>query len=102
MSEGDNGTIINDRTDSRFVFEEDGAKAELLYRQSGSRLILVHTEVPTKLGGRGIGGRLVYAAVKVAESEGLTVVPWCPYARQWLQGHGAEAGTVTVDWTLPD
>jgi uncharacterized protein len=102
MGEGDNREVVEDRTNHRFVIEEDGVIAELSYRHNGNRLILVHTEVPKFLEGRGIGARLGQAAVRTAAAEGLTVVPWCPFARKWLEGHPDEAGTVTIDWSLPD
>ena len=41
---------------------------------------------------------LVQAAVVRAADEGLTVVPLCPYASQWLQDHPDESATVTIDW----
>lgn len=63
----------------------------------GDRLILEHTEVPESLGGRGIGGTLVRAALERAANEGLTVVPWCPFARKWLRDHADEL-TASIDW----
>ena len=54
------------------------AEAELDYHLNGSRLVLVHTEVPAALGGHGLGGRLVRAALDRAGREGLTVVPVVP------------------------
>jgi uncharacterized protein len=42
--------------------------------------VLAHTEVPLQLEGRGIGGRLVTAAVDRAAREGPTLVPLCPFA----------------------
>jgi len=92
------GAVVDDPDNGRFVFEAEGTLAELTYRLNGHRLILVHTEVPESLGSRGIAGRLVRAAVDRAASEGLTVVPWCPYARKWLEDHADVAGTVTIDW----
>src|SRR5262249_35231545 len=65
------------------------------------RLVLLHTEVPAALGGRGLGGRLVRAAVERASGEGLTVVPLCPFARTWLERHPDVAENVTVDWGEP-
>jgi predicted GNAT family acetyltransferase len=91
--------VIDDIAHSRLVYEEGGALAELVYRRTGDGLILVHTGVPEELGGRGIGGRLVRRAVEWATSDGLTVVPWCPYARKWLQDHPDVARTVSIDWT---
>src|SRR4051794_7500207 len=82
--------VRHDAGASRFVLEEDGIEAELLYRTRADRLILIHTEVPEALGGRGIGARLVRAAVAYARAEQLTIVPWCPFARRWLADHPHE------------
>lgn len=93
---------IVDRTDeARLVFELDGHLAELEYRVHNGKLALVHTEVPDALGGRGLGGALVGAAIDKAEAEGLTVWPWCPYARSWLEKHPEEARAVPIDWADP-
>jgi predicted GNAT family acetyltransferase len=94
--------VRNDTATNRFVVAEDGAEAELRYRKRAGRLILIHTDVPDALGGRGIGGRLVRAAIADAQAEHLTIVPWCPFARQWLTDHPTEAQAVPIDWdTLP-
>lgn len=101
MSDADEPAVVNDPDHDRYVFEHHGSVAELIYRVKGDRLVLVHTEVPGDLAGRGIGGGLVRAAVQRAAAAGLTVVPWCPYARAWLEDHRQIAGTVTIDWTPP-
>ncbi len=90
--------VVDDTPHHRFVLERDGRVAELVYRVNGKRLVLVHTEVPETLRGQGIAGRLVRAAIERAASDGLTVVPLCPYAREWLKDHAQEAATVTTDW----
>ena len=90
--------VRDDPGQSRLVFDQDGAEAELVYRRNGNRLVLVHTGVPEQLGGRGIGGRLVRAALERAAAEGLTVVPRCPYARKWIKDHPDATAGVTVDW----
>jgi predicted GNAT family acetyltransferase len=36
-----------------------------------------------------------------AVSEGLTVIPLCPFARSWLERHPEMAATVNVDWGEP-
>jgi predicted GNAT family acetyltransferase len=90
---------ITDNTDvSRFELHADGWLAELIYRVRGDRLVLVHTEVPAELEGRGIGGRLVTAAVDRAAREGLTLVPLCPFARDWLERHPEAASRAVIDW----
>lgn len=92
------GAVTDDAAHSRFLIRQDGAEAELLYRHNGRRLVLVHTGVPDEIGGRGIGGRLVRAAVERARAEGLTLVPECPYASRWLRDHPEELAGVSIDW----
>lgn len=90
---------VTDNTDaSRFELHADGWLAELVYRIRGDRLVLIHTEVPVELEGRGIGGRLVTAAVDRAVQEGLTLVPLCPFARDWLERHPEAASKAIIDW----
>lgn len=93
--------ITDDTENNRFVYRENGLEAELTYRAKGDHLALVHTGVPEALGGRGIAGALVQAAVDRAASSGETVAPWCPYARKWLEGHGDEASRISIDWAPP-
>jgi predicted GNAT family acetyltransferase len=91
-------TVTDNQAASRFEITEDGHLAELRYHRSGKRLALIHTEVPVELEGRGIGGRLVTAAAGRAAREGLTIVPYCPFARGWLERHPDVAGRVSIDW----
>ena len=93
--------VVDDIAASRYVLREGGSEAELIYVLDGDRLLLVHTEVPEAWGGHGIGGRLVRTALARAQADHLTVVPWCPFARRWLQEHPAEASAVTIDWETP-
>ena len=91
-------SVRDDSAGERFVVESGGHIAQLIYRKEPGRLILIHTEVPEELGGRGIAGQLVQAAVASAASESRTVVPWCPYARRWLQDHKDVSSSVSIDW----
>ena len=90
--------ITDNQAKSRFELTAEGKLAELVYHQHGDRLALIHTEVPSELGGRGFGGALVATALDRAEREGLTVVPLCPFARAWLERHPGAAAKVTIDW----
>jgi predicted GNAT family acetyltransferase len=90
--------VEKDPAGGRLVVREGGEEAELTYRRSGERLSIVHTGVPPALEGQGIGGTLVRAALDLARAEGLTVVPYCPFARRWLEDHPDASGSVAVDW----
>ena len=94
----DESQVTDNQAESRLELEADGHVAELEYRRNGNRLVLIHTEVPTELEGRGLGGRLVTAAVERARRDGMTVVPLCPFARGWLERHPDVAAQVEVDW----
>ena len=100
MSEqvSDSADVIDNTDASRFELRADRRLAELVYRIRGNRLVLVHTEVPVELEGRGIGGRLVTAAVDRAAREKLTLVPLCPFARGWLERHPETASKAVIDW----
>jgi len=91
--------VTDNQRDSRLEIHADGQLAELLYRTRAGRLILVHTGVPEALGGRGLGGELVRAAIGKASADSMTLVPLCPFARSWLERHPEEAAKVTIDWT---
>ncbi len=93
--------VVDEKDQHRFTLTVDGTVAELVYRDEGDRLVLIHTGVPDELGGRGIAGRLVRHAVETAASRGQTVAPWCPYAKHWLEEHPDAAATVEIDWTPP-
>lgn len=93
------GEVVDDRDGNRFVVEQDDAIAHLDYLVGDGILVLVHTVVPDELEGQGIGGSLVRAAAARAASEGLTVHPWCPFARKWLEDHPDVVETLTIDWT---
>lgn len=90
--------VVDETSLHRFAVHLDGSAAALQYRVRGARLILVHTDVPKAMEGKGIGGLLVRAALDRARAEELTVVPWCNFARSWLEKHENEAATVDIDW----
>jgi predicted GNAT family acetyltransferase len=50
-------------------------------------MAITHTIVPPEIGGRGIAGALVQAAVEHARAQGLKVAPHCSYADAWMRKH---------------
>ncbi len=90
--------VVDNPDRHRFELVQDGHRAELVYERHGNELVLVHTGVPDSLGGRGLGGVLVEAALDHAAAEDLTVVPQCPFARSWLEKHPEAAARVNVKW----
>jgi predicted GNAT family acetyltransferase len=93
----DSSQVTHDPDNSRFEYRAGGSVAELVYRLRGERMVLLHTGVPDAMEGHGVGGELVRAAVGYAASQGLTVVPVCPFARAWLERHPDVAAQVPID-----
>ncbi len=88
--------IVDNAAAGRFEYRDGEHFAELVYRVRGNRLVLVHTGVPDELGGRGLGGELVRAALDKARADDLVVDPQCPFARSWLRKHPDERQGVLV------
>ena len=100
-------------TDDRFVVEfrndesryvlidrgEDGASNLVIGEESivdvtGSEVterVFYHTEVSKEYSGQGLASILVKAAVEDAISQGMRVVPVCPYVVTWLDRHSEYA-----------
>jgi predicted GNAT family acetyltransferase len=79
--------VIDNVDRRRFELSVDGVLATLSYIRKPQSLVLVHTEVPDELSGRGLGGQLVAAAVESANAAGLAIDARCPFARSWLDRH---------------
>ena len=79
--------------EGRFSVEVDGVEAELGYRLEGDTMTILHTGVPAAIGGRGIAGALVRAALDHARGAGWKVRAQCSYADAWIGRH-PEYGTL--------
>jgi predicted GNAT family acetyltransferase len=79
--------IVHDQATRRFVTLVDGVEAELEYQLGERAITITHTGVPPAIGGRGVAGALVHAAVEFARGAGLKVVPACSYAEAWMRRH---------------
>jgi predicted GNAT family acetyltransferase len=71
----------------RYELEIDGHVAFVVYRRMSSFVILVHTEVPKGLGGRGVGSELARQVLETVRRDGLKVVPQCPFIAAWMKKH---------------
>jgi predicted GNAT family acetyltransferase len=57
------------------------------YRLDGGSLAIPHTEIDPNYSGRGLGSSLVRTVLDDARSRELTVVPYCPFVRDYIAGH---------------
>jgi predicted GNAT family acetyltransferase len=74
-------------TSGRLEIERDGEVAYLEYSLSGNILELIHTEVPEKLRGMGLGSSLAEAALNWAREQNLKVDVVCPVVLDYISKH---------------
>jgi predicted GNAT family acetyltransferase len=89
-------TVTNDPATGRFEARTEHGVAHLKYIARGDVLDLVHTEVPEEAEGQGIGAALAKAALDHARSEGMKVIPSCPFVRTYIKRHGEYADLVAA------
>ena len=80
--------VVRQEALERFEVLVDGTRAGLLdYRLNSETIVLVHTEIETEHEGKGLGGQLARAALEFARSEGLNVLPLCPFVAAYIRRH---------------
>ncbi|HEX9965875.1 MAG TPA: GNAT family N-acetyltransferase [Allosphingosinicella sp.] len=79
--------VRNNEAKGQYELEVEGRLALAAYRLGDGRITFTHTEVPDELEGRGIGSRLVEAALEDARERGLKVVPACPFVKHYMDKH---------------
>lgn len=79
--------VRHDSATSRFTVQADGKQGHVEYEEAAGVMTITHTIVPSAIGGRGIAGMLVQAALDHARSSGLKVAPRCSYADDWMRKH---------------
>jgi predicted GNAT family acetyltransferase len=74
---------INDTRRGYFEAVEDGKEAgKMTYTWAGdSKFIIDHTEVSPDFNGKGVGKKLVMAAVEYTRTNNLKIIPLCPFAK---------------------
>jgi len=87
MAEASSVQVTRNEAEEQFEAVTDVGKGVLTYAEKDGKLYVLHTEVPEALEGQGIGGALVRAAVEHARGQGVKVVPFCAFAKAWLQRH---------------
>jgi predicted GNAT family acetyltransferase len=78
-------TVTNNEAASQYEIHISGDLAGLTtYRRDDDRVVFRHAEVYPKWEGRGVGSELARAALDDVVSEGLTIVPHCPFIANYI------------------
>ena len=80
--------VVRDNPEeSRLETEVNGQLATLRYERHPHAVVLVETEVPPALRGRGVANALAKWAIETAERDGLRVVAACPFVQAYMRRH---------------
>jgi predicted GNAT family acetyltransferase len=80
--------IRDDPAAGRLEILIDGRRAGYAaYRRHPEAIAYTHTEIEPEFEGRGLGGKLVRAALDRARAEGVAVLPYCPFVREYVERH---------------
>jgi len=80
-------TITENKEAKRFEAHVEGHTAVIEYIRTEEVIYLTHTEVPTALGGKGVGSALVKGVLELIENEGLRIAPLCPFVAAYIKRH---------------
>jgi uncharacterized protein len=79
--------VRDNKAQSRFEMDVEGAVAFANYRRVPSIVIITHTETPRNLRGRGIASELVQGALELIRADGSKVVAGCGFVVDYLNKH---------------
>ena len=80
-------SVRNNKAQSRFELDVEGALAFANYRRTPDTVIITHTETPRSLRGRGIASELVRGALELIRADRMKVVAGCGFVVDYLQKH---------------
>jgi predicted GNAT family acetyltransferase len=89
--------LANNSTENRFELQTDAHTPFIEYKLSGQTLILIHTEVPPALEGKGVGKAIVEKALQYAKDNGYKIVPLCPFVNTYIKRHKEWSDIVASD-----
>ena len=85
MDNNESPEVLHNANARRFEFHLGEFMARLDYRVEDRTMIISHTGVPPELANRGVGAKLVKAALEYARESGLAVVPRCSFAAAYIR-----------------
>ena len=86
-----NVEVVDEPERQRFEIRVDGELAGFTeYRRSPGLIAFVHTLIDARFEGQGLGTRLVTDALGEVRSDGLAVLPFCPFVRAFIARHTSD------------
>ena len=81
----ENYELIDNKDEAQYEFHIEKFVPKIEYIKTNNKEIyLTHTEIPIPLEGQGIGTKLVEKTLADVESQGLTLIPLCPFVAKYI------------------
>lgn len=80
--------VVDVPDEARYVVDVDRARAGFVaYERGDEQIALLHAEVDPPMQRQGVASRLIQFALDDARAGGLSVLPFCPFVRSYIQRH---------------
>jgi predicted GNAT family acetyltransferase len=79
--------LIQNKEEEQFEMHINDSIALIAYQESGDNYMLIHTEVPEALEGKGVASILVLKTFNLIEAEGRKMIPMCAFVKSYLKRH---------------
>lgn len=79
--------LVDNQPAHNFELIVEGGRAFIDYVKRDNIYLLVHTEVPKELEGKGVAAALVEKTFKYLEANGFKIKVYCPYVQVYLKRH---------------
>jgi len=85
-----------DETKGHYALDTGHGLAELTYSIASPKMIIAdHTDVPEAAKGRGFGAMLAQRMVEDARTEGVKIIPLCPFVKAERGRHPDRSDVIT-------
>lgn len=79
--------LVKNEAIHHFELTVEGHTAFIYYKESGSKIWLIHTEAPAELEGKGVATALIEKTLAYIEENKYSLVPLCPLVVAYLKRH---------------
>jgi predicted GNAT family acetyltransferase len=91
-------SVVDNRLGSRFELQIDGEVAGyLVYQRGADAVSFLEVTTDPRRAGQGLGLVLVRQALDAVSAEGLSVLPVCPFVRDFIRRHPVYLDVVPAD-----
>ena len=81
-------SVVDNADEERFEIRiGDQIAGFTQYRRRPGLIAFIHTEIEPQFEGHGAASHLIREALDTARSEGLAVLPFCPFVRSYIGKH---------------